>query len=350
MKPFPVTRQFSLITAFHLCFCVFVGGSFLSVHAQIKKERVDLIIAGGTVVTLDGDRRVIEGGAVAVRGDTIVAVGHSAEIAVSYKARKRMDASGRIVLPGLINGHGHAPMTLLRGIADDLALQEWLEKYIFPAEAKNVNEEFVAVGTRLALAEMIRSGTTAYADMYYFEDVIARETKAAGVRGVLGETILEFPAPDNKTVAAGLEYTEAYLKKWQGDPHIRAAIAPHAVYTNSENSLRASAALARKYNAPILIHLSETKRENRETIAKYGVTPTALLERLEFLGPDVLAAHCVWVDAADRAILKQRDVGCVHNPSSNMKLASGVAPVLDMLQEACALASAPTGPRAATTT
>ena len=330
--------------SFYLCLSVFICGSSLSVSAQGKKERVDLLVTGGTVVTMDAERRVIADGAVAVRGDAIVAVGPRADIEAKYSSRRRMNAAGRIVLPGLINGHGHAPMTLLRGVADDLALQEWLEKYIFPAEAKNVNEEFAAVGTRLALAEMIRSGTTAYADMYYFEDVIARETKAAGVRGMLGETILEFPAPDNKTVAAALEYTEAYLKKWQGDAHIRAAIAPHAVFTNSENSLRASAALARKYNAPILIHLSETKRENEETIAKYGITPTALLERLGFLGPDVLAAHCVWLDAADRATLKRRDVGCVHNPSSNMKLASGAAPVMEMLGEGMRLGLGTDGP------
>jgi 5-methylthioadenosine/S-adenosylhomocysteine deaminase len=322
---------------------VFIGGFFSSVHAQARKERVDLVVSGGTVVTMDAERRILEDGAIAIRGDSILAIGPRAEIEARYSAPRRVNAIGRIVLPGLINGHGHAPMTLLRGIADDLALQEWLEKYIFPAEAKNVNEEFVAVGTRLALAEMIRSGTTAYADMYYFEDVIARETKAAGVRGMLGETILEFPAPDNKTVAA-LEYTETYLKRWQGDSHIRAAIAPHSVYTCSEQCLRDTASLARKYNAPILIHLSETKRENDETLSKHGVTPTALLERLGFLGPDVLAAHCVWVDAADRALLKQRDVGCVHNPSSNMKLASGVAPVVEMLLEGLRLGIGTDGP------
>ncbi|MGH9859204.1 MAG: amidohydrolase family protein, partial [Candidatus Acidiferrales bacterium] len=225
-------------------------------------------MSGGTVVTMDGERRVIEDGAVAVRGDTILEVGPRAEMEAKYSARRRVNAAGRIVLPGLINGHGHAPMTLLRGIADDLALQEWLEKYIFPAEAKNVNEEFVAVGTRLALAEMIRSGATTFVDMYYFEDVIARETKAAGMRGMLGETVIDFPAPDNKTVAAALEYTEAFLKKWQGDPLVRAAIAPHSAFLVSEEALKDAAALARKYEAPILIHLSETKRENEEVQAK----------------------------------------------------------------------------------
>ncbi|MGH9793638.1 MAG: amidohydrolase [Candidatus Acidiferrales bacterium] len=311
---------------------------------QGKKERADLLVSGGTVVTMDGERRVIEDGAVAVRGDAIVAVGPRAEVEAKYSARRRINAAGRIVLPGLINGHGHAPMTLLRGIADDLALQEWLEKYIFPAEAKNVNEEFVAVGTRLALAEMIRSGTTTYVDMYYFEEVIARETKAAGVRGMLGETVIDFPAPDNKTVAAALEYTEAFLKKWQGDPLIRAAIAPHSAFLVQEQALKDVAALARKYKAPILIHLSETKRENEEVQAKRGATPTAYLDRIGFLGPDVLAAHCVWVDANDRAILKRRDVGCVHNPSSNMKLASGAAPVVEMLEEGMRLGIGTDGP------
>jgi 5-methylthioadenosine/S-adenosylhomocysteine deaminase len=317
---------------------------FLPAQAQGKRERVDLLVTGGTVVTMDAQRRVIEDGALVVRGETLAAVGPRAEIEARYRAARRLDARGKIVLPGLINGHGHAPMTLLRGVADDLALQEWLEKYIFPAEARNVNAEFVEWGTRLALAEMLRSGITTYADMYYFEDVIARVTKEAGLRGVLGETILDFPAPDNKTVLAALAYTEDFLKRWKGDPLIRAAVAPHSAYTCSERTLRDSAALARRYSAPILIHVSETKREIGENRAKYGESPVAYLDRVGLFGPDVLAAHCVWVDAADIAILKRRDVGCVHNPSSNMKLASGVAPVLEMLDAGVRLGLGTDGP------
>jgi len=320
-----------------------------AVQAQTKatapaRERVDLIVSGGTVVTMDAARRVIEDGALAVRGDSIVAVGTRAEIAARYAAPRRIYAGSRIVLPGLINGHGHAPMALLRGLADDLTLHEWLTKYIFPAEARNVNPGFVEWGTRLALMEMIRSGTTTYADMYYFEDIIARVTKEAGMRGVLGETILDFPAPDNKTFAQALAYTEDYLKRWQGDPLIHAAVAPHSAYLLSEEGLRATAALARKYNAPILIHLSETKKENDDSRARTGATPTAYLDRIGLLGPDVLAAHCVWVDAADIALLKSNDVGCVHNPSSNMKLASGAAPVMAMIEAGVRLGLGTDGP------
>jgi 5-methylthioadenosine/S-adenosylhomocysteine deaminase len=191
---------------------------------------------------------------------------------------------------------------------------------------------------------MIRGGTTTFADMYYFEDAIARTTKAAGMRGVLGESMLDFPVPDNKTHAAALAYTEEFLKKWKGDPLIHAAVAPHAAFTNSEESLKDAAALARKYGAPILIHVSETKRENDEIRAKYGASPVAFLDRIGFIGPDVLAAHCVWVDAADIAILVKRDVGCAHNPSSNMMLASGVAPVVDMLRAGLRLGLGTDGP------
>lgn len=316
------------IFLFHLCLSAFIGGPL---HAQARKERVDLLVTGGTVVTMDAERRVIQDGAVAIRGDSIVAVGPSAEVAAKYSTRRRIDARGRIVLPGLINTHGHAPMTLMRGLADDLTLQEWLTKYIFPAEARNVTEDYVEWGTKLAMAEMIRGGTTTYVDMYYFEDAMARVTKAAGMRAVLGETLLDFPAPDNKTHEQGLAYTEQFLKRWQGDSLIRAAVAPHAIYTNSEQSLRDAFGLARRYNAPVLIHLSETKKENDDSMAQHGLSPTAYLDKLGLLGLDVLAAHCVWVDANDIAILAKHEVGCAHNPSSNMKLGSGAAPIVEML-------------------
>jgi 5-methylthioadenosine/S-adenosylhomocysteine deaminase len=220
-------------------------------------------------------------------------------------------------------------MVLMRGLIDDVTLDDWLRKYIFPAEAKNVTEEYVRWGSRLALAEMIRSGTTTFADMYYFEDAVAEETKAAGMRGVLGETWIDFPVPDNKNEAEMAAYTERYLKKWQGDALIHAAVAPHSIYTCSEKTLKDAAAMARKYHAPILIHVAEMRKEFVDSIAKNGVTPVQYLERIEFLGPDVLAAHCIWTDNTDMKILAERQVGCVHNPSSNMMLASGVAPVVD---------------------
>jgi len=300
-----------------------------SIYAQTKKEKADLIVTGGAVVTMNAERRIIEDGAVAVKGDAIVAVGPRAVVEAKYSGAQTIDAKGKLVLPGLINGHTHVPMTLLRGLKDDVTLEEWLTKAIFPAEAKNVNEEFVRWGTRLAAAEQIRGGVTTFVDMYYFEDAIAEETKAAGMRGVLGETFLDFPAPDNKSNAAMLDYTEKFLKRWQGDPLIHAAVAPHSMYLCSQKTLQDSVALARKYNAPILIHVAETKKELIDSREKNGTTPVQYLDRLGILGPDVVAAHCIWVDEADRKILAQRQVGCVHNPSSNMMLASGVAPVIE---------------------
>ncbi len=334
------------VPIFYFLFSIF---AFL-VNAQAPpakapaRQRADLLVTGGTIVTMDAARRVIDDGAIAVRGGVIVAIGPTAEIVSRYTGARSINASGRVVLPGLINTHNHAPMTLLRGLADDLTLQEWLENYIFPAEAKNVTEDFVLWGTRLAVLEMIRGGTTTYADMYYFEDAIARATKAAGMRGVLGETWIDFPAPDNKTHAEAIAYTENFLKKWKGDPLIHAAVAPHAAYTNSEASLKDAAALARRYGAPILIHVSETKRENDEIRAKFGASPVAFLDRIGLLGPDVLAAHCVWLDAADIATLVRRDVGCAHNPSSNMMLGSGTAPVVDMLRAGLRLGLGTDGP------
>jgi 5-methylthioadenosine/S-adenosylhomocysteine deaminase len=292
---------------------------------------VDLLVTGATIVSMDGDRHVIENGFVAVRGDEIVAIGDNVaqRFPQGVTAKTLVDASGKLVIPGLINGHTHIPMTLMRGLKDDVTLDDWLRKFIFPAEARNVTEEYVRWGSRLALAEMIRSGTTTFVDMYYFEDAVAEETKAAGLRAVLGETWIDFPAPDNKNEAEMAAYTEKFIMKWQGDSLIHAAVAPHSIYTCSEKTLRDAAALARKYHSAILIHLAEMRKEFVDSLEKNGTTPVQYLERIEVLGPDVVAAHCIWTDNTDMKILAERQVGCVHNPSSNMMLASGVAPVVD---------------------
>jgi len=294
------------------------------------KQKVDLILGGGLVVTMDGTRAIYDDGAVAIKGDAIVAVGPRGEVEARYAAGETIDARGKLVMPGFINGHTHVPMTLFRGLHDDVTLDDWLRKYIFPAEAKNVTEEFVRWGTRLAAAEQIRAGVTTFADMYYFEDAVAEETKAAGMRGVLGETFIDFPAPDNKNAAAMLSYTETFLKKWQGDPLIHASVAPHSIYTCSRKTLEDTSALARKYHAPILIHVSEMKKEWEDSEKQNGMSPVQYLEKVGVLGPDVVAAHCIFVDATDWKTLAERHVGCVHNPSSNMMLASGVSPVPEM--------------------
>jgi len=312
--------------------------------AQTHKEKADLLISGGTVVTMDASRAILDDGAVAVKGDTIVAVGPRSELEARYAAKQTIDARGGLVLPGFINGHTHVPMTLFRGLHDDVTLNDWLYKYIFPAEAKNVNEEFVRWGTRLAAAEQIRVGVTTFADMYYFEDAVAEETKAAGMRGVLGETFIDFPAPDNKNQAEMLAYTEKFLKKWQGDPLIHAAAAPHSIYTCSQKTLQDSAALARKYHAPILIHTSEMKKEWEDSEKANGMSPVQYLDKIGILGPDVVSAHCIFVDAADEKTLAQKQVGCVHNPSSNMMIASGVSPVADMRAAGVAVGLGTDGP------
>ena len=305
----------------------------VSQNRRSRTERADLLILGGTIVTMDATRRVIENGAIAVAGGKILAIGTRAEIRSRYSARQTVDATGDFVTPGLINGHTHIPMTLFRGLADDLDLQEWLTKYIFPAEAKNVTEEFVRVGTRLGLAEMIRGGTTTYCDMYYFEDAIAEETAKAGVRGVLGETVIDFPVADNKTNAEAMAYVERFVRNWKGHELIVAAIAPHAPYTVSEAHLKAARAFSDRTGAPIVTHISETKREVDESVTAKGTSPVNYLERIGFLNERVIAAHMVWPQAGELEILKRRGVGVVHNPQSNMKLASGVSPVPQMMSD-----------------
>jgi 5-methylthioadenosine/S-adenosylhomocysteine deaminase len=316
----------------------------LYVSAQNDKEKADVMITGGTVITMNTTRHILRDGTVAVRGDTIVAVGPRSEISSRYAAAQQIDAQGKLVLPGFINGHTHVPMTLFRGLHDDVTLNDWLYKYIFPAEKKNVNEEFVRWGTRLAAAEQIRSGVTTFADMYYFEDAIAEETKAAGIRGVLGETFIDFPAPDNKSEAEMLAYTEKFLQKWRGDAFIHAAAAPHSIYTCSSKTLQDATALARKYRAPILIHTGEMKKEWDDSQKQHGMSPVQYLEKLGVLGPEVVSAHCIYVDDADRKTLAKRQVGCVHNPSSNMMIASGVAPVPEMRAAGIAVGLGTDGP------
>ena len=318
--------------------------SFLLFISALAAESADWIWTGRYVVTMDPQRRVIENGAIAIRGERILAAGPKSEIEQRYQARQHLDRPDAILAPGLIDPHPHAAMSLFRGIADDLRLQEWLEHYIFPAEARNVTPEFVRWGTRLGCLEMMLSGTTTYTDMYYFEDVVAEATKEAGMRGVLGETIIGFPSPDAKSPADALAFTDRFLTRFHGDSLIVPAVAPHAIYTNSDETLKACRALANKHDAPLVIHLSETKHENDECLAKRHATPTQALDALGVFNGRTVAAHAVWVDEADLRILKLRGVGIAHCPSSNMKLASGIAPVTRMLALDLAVGLGPDGP------
>jgi 5-methylthioadenosine/S-adenosylhomocysteine deaminase len=300
--------------------------------AQNMPRPVSMMISGGIVVTVDGPRHIYDPGAVAIDGTTIVAVGAAADLGARFKAAQHIDAAGAIVIPGLVNAHAHAPMVLYRGLADDLRLQEWLEKYIFPAEAKTVTPQMVRAGTRLAALEMIQSGTTVYADMYYFEEEIARATRAAGMRGVLGQTIIQFPVPDARTPQEGLARAERFLKEFANDDLIVPAVAPHSPYTVDAKTLLASRALATKYGAPILIHVAETEAElGASEKAHSGLSPVGYLESIGFFGPRTLVNHGVWVNASDMKILKSHEAAVSHNPESNMKLASGIAPVPEYL-------------------
>ena len=258
-----------------LLFC-----SMVSAQQAPAKEAVsfDLLVTGATIVSMDADRHVIENGYLAVRGDEIVDIGQDAatQFRKGVIVKTRIDATGKLIIPGLINGHTHVPMTLMRGLIDDVVLDDWLRKYIFPAEARNVDEDFVRWGSRLGLAEMIRSGTTTFADMYYFEDAVAEETKAAGLRGVLGETWIDFPAPDNKNEAEMAAYTEKFIQKWKGDPQIHAAVAPHSIYTCSEKTLPMPPLWRGETMSPILIHLAEMRKEFDDSIAKNGATPVQI--------------------------------------------------------------------------
>ena len=297
-----------------------------------QATEVSLIVANGIVITVDGTRRILNPGSVAINGTQIVAVDTPAAISARYRSANTIDATGKVVMPGLINTHTHAAMVMFRGLGNDLNLMDWLQKYIFPAEAKTVSPEFVRVGTRLALLEMIQSGTTTFADMYYFEEEVAKVTKAAGMRGVLGQTVIEFPVADAKTPADALARTEAFAKQFEHDELITPSIAPHSVYTLDAKTLTAVSQLAKRLMIPIQIHLAETQAEIGRSQERHQMRPVAILERLNFWAPTTIAAHGVWINDDEITLLKQREVGIAHNPESNMKLSSGTAPVMKYRQ------------------
>ena len=322
-----------LKSGLNVCFHGLISVSIFMVGTKVlqAKERVDLLLTHGTAVTMDAQRRVLEDAAIAVSGEVIVAIGQSDQIAAGFEAPKVIDARGALLMPGLINAHTHMAMSLFRGLAEDRSLQDWLQKFIFPAEARNVTPEFVTWSTKLSVLEMLRGGTTTAADMYYFEEEVAKALKEAGMRGVLGETIIGFPAPDNKTSAAAFAYTEKFLSHWKNDGLITPAVAPHSIYTCSEELLKSSVALARAYHAPILMHLAEAPYEMEVSRHEHGTSPVQYLARIGVLGPDLLGAHCVWLDHADIQTLAHYGVGCSYNPSSNMKSAAGLSPAPEML-------------------
>lgn len=295
-------------------------------------READFVISGGIVLVMDEKNTILPNGAVAIDGPDIAAVGTAENIALEFRGRRVIDARGSLVMPGLINGHTHAAMTCFRGIADDLTLMDWLNKYIFPAEAKNVNPELAYWGTRLACAEMIRSGTTTFCDMYIFEDDTARAAREAGMRCLLGEVLFDFPSPNFQTPAEGLAYTERLLQQWADDPLVQIIVEPHALYTCSPALLKDAKKLADRYGAPLGVHLLENLAEKQQLEDRFGGKTVSFLNDIGYLDDRFIAFHGVHLDEEDMTILAGQGCKVVHNPESNMKLASGVAPVPEMLK------------------
>lgn len=290
-----------------------------------------LVVTGGTIVTFDPQGNVIRGGAVAIDGGRIVAIGPAAEIEASYPEARRVDANGGLILPGLINAHTHAPMVLFRGLADDLELMEWLEEVVFPAEGEHVDEELVRWGTRLACLEMLRGGITTFVDMYYFDDTIAEEAERCGMRAIVGETLIDFPAPDNKSWGEAIDYTRAFIQRWRGHPRITPAVAPHSLYTVSTEHWIEAHELAEELDVPLLTHLAEGQAEIDRVLEATGMTSIEYLEHLGLLDERLLAAHVILPTDDEIELLAQRGVGVAHCPQSNMKIGAGVAPVPAMI-------------------
>lgn len=322
-------KMLSVISIFLLIVC--------SHNVDCAPIPVDLLIANGLVVSMDTQMTVIENGSVVVHKGEIVAVGPSTTIKERYSAARSIDAAGKLVMPGLVNSHTHAAMTLFRGLADDLPLDTWLTKHIWPAEAKFITPAAVRSGANLALAEMIRSGTTTFSDMYFFADELAQAAKTAGVRAVVGEAVLDFPTPDSKSPQESFTTIEKLAATWKNDPLITIAVGTHSPYTCSQETLKSAKKLADTLGLPLTIHVSETSKEVADLTAKYGIPPFEYLDRLGFFGGTVIVAHAVYPTAKEIKLMAEKQVGVAHNPGSNMKLASGVAPVTEMLQAGIAV-------------
>jgi 5-methylthioadenosine/S-adenosylhomocysteine deaminase len=291
----------------------------------------DILISNGIVLTLDNENSQIKNGSVAIKKDKIVAVGDADELA-KWEVSRIVDASDCIIMPGLVNTHTHAAMICFRGLADDLPLMTWLDEHIFPAESK-LDEEKVYRATLLACSEMIMSGTTCFCDMYLFEDAVARAAKRSGMRAVVGEVLYDFPSPNYGPIEQGFAYSEMLVEKWKNDPLIKIAVEPHSTYLCSPELLKKAFFIAKSHDLRLVIHVSETESEVKNIKDKYGLTPIEHLADLGILAPNLLACHCVVLTDADILLLRQFDVKVAHNPESNMKLASGIAPIPGLLKE-----------------
>lgn len=292
----------------------------------------DLLLTNAIVLTMDEKYTQYEPGAVAVVGDQIAAVGPEESLRREYSANETIDCGGKVLMPGLVNAHTHVPMTLLRGLADDLRLDVWLMGYMMPVEREFVSPDFVRLGTKIGCAELIRTGVTCFADMYYFEEHVAQATAEAGLRGVLSQTVFKFPAPDAEFYEESLALAREFIQRWKGHPLIEPSVAPHAPYTCTEEILRATAALAVEFDVPLHTHLAETALEVENSRAEFGIPVIPYVKKFNLFDAKVLAAHCVHIDEGEIKTLLQHNAGVAHNPSSNLKLASGFAPVSRMIE------------------
>ncbi len=312
------------------CF-ITIFAAILPIACQ-SQDTIDLIVEGDHVVTMDQAMTVIVNGAVAIDDGVILAVGPASEINAAYTAAKVLPGANRVVMPGLVNGHSHAAMTLLRGVADDLALMDWLNNYIFPAEVQFVDAEFVRIGTELACWEMIRGGTTTFVDMYYYPDTIAEVVDSCGMRALISATVINQRSPDAEDAGDSIRKGSGFIERWLGkNDRITPIFGPHANYTLNAEQLKATREAAMKFGVPISIHLSESPFEVQYSKDTYGMTSIELFESIGFFEGPTIAAHVVWPTDAEIPILAERKVGVIHNPTSNMKIASGIAPITDML-------------------
>jgi len=294
-------------------------------------QEVSLIIKNASILTIDDSYSIFNPVAIAIQNDIIEAVGDESEILSSYSAKEVLDANGKVLMPGLINAHTHVPMTLLRGLADDLRLDVWLLGYMMPVEREYVTPEFVQLGTKLACGEMIRSGITCFCDMYYFEDDVAEATAEVGMRAICSESILKFPTPDAASYDESIAYSKIFIEKWKNHPLIIPSIAPHAPYTCTPEIIKKSKDIAIHYDIPLHIHLAETQQEVENVVKEHGMPVIPYMDKLDLFDAKVIAAHCVHIDPGEIRLLKKRNAGVAHNPSSNLKLASGFSPVKQMI-------------------
>lgn len=294
-------------------------------------ETCDTLLTQATVLTMDSDYHLYEAGAVAVKGDSILAVGPESELRARFSAKETCDCQGKVLMPGLVNAHTHVPMTLLRGLADDLRLDVWLLGFMMPVEREFVSPDFVRLGTQIACMELIRSGVTCFADMYYFEESVAQATAEIGLRALCSQTVLKFPAPDADSYEESLAAAREFIQRWKGHSLIVPSVAPHAPYTCTEEILRATAALAVEFDVPLHTHIAETAIEVENSRNEHGMPVVPYVASQNLFQAKVLAAHCVHIDESEMNLLHRHRAGIAHNPSSNLKLASGFAPVSRMI-------------------